>query len=177
MLVVLGLYLVAVPWRVPIVRAAVMASLVALGYFSGRVVRGLETMALAAVIVHAARLSPFTASAAVPVPSASTRSGAFGKRTIKPITVPGAILKARFSLIARVHFCSSRIGPSHRTTWHDVAKPLKCIMETSVAALKAPLTTICRQLTLPSTCTDEIKIRISNSSSTSPMRSETATRR
>ena len=50
-LVVLALYLIAVPWRVPIVRAALMAALMALGYWSGRRVRSLELMALAAVLV------------------------------------------------------------------------------------------------------------------------------
>ena len=50
-LTALGLYLLVVPWRVPIVRAAVMSALFALGYLGGRVVRSTELVALAALIV------------------------------------------------------------------------------------------------------------------------------
>ncbi len=50
-LVVLGLYLMAVPWRVPIVRASVMAVVFALGFGSGRKVGGLEMLSWSAVLV------------------------------------------------------------------------------------------------------------------------------
>ena len=50
-LVVLVLFLMVVPWRVPIVRAAIMALLFALGYGSGRRPAGLAVLALAAVVV------------------------------------------------------------------------------------------------------------------------------
>lgn len=50
-LVVLGLCLLIVPWRVPIVRAAVMATVMTAGTMTGRVTRPLEVVALAAWIV------------------------------------------------------------------------------------------------------------------------------
>ena len=48
-LVVLGLYLLAVPLRVPVVRAGVMAGFVCLGYAGGRPVRSLDLLAASAV--------------------------------------------------------------------------------------------------------------------------------
>ncbi len=50
-LVVLGLYLLAVPLRAPVVRAAVMAGLFAAAYASGRRIRPLELMGLAAIVI------------------------------------------------------------------------------------------------------------------------------
>lgn len=50
-LLVLGLCLLVVPWRVPIVRAAIMAGVVTAGVVTGRVSRGLEVVALAALII------------------------------------------------------------------------------------------------------------------------------
>ncbi|MEX2214340.1 MAG: ComEC/Rec2 family competence protein [Phycisphaeraceae bacterium] len=50
-LCILGLYMLAVPWRVPIVRAGLMAALLCLGLASGRRVRGIDMIALSAVIV------------------------------------------------------------------------------------------------------------------------------
>lgn len=50
-MVVLVLYLLAVPWRTPIVRAGIMAGLWSMGYAFGRPVRGLNVVSLAAVMV------------------------------------------------------------------------------------------------------------------------------
>ncbi len=50
-LMALGLYLLAVPLRVPIVRAAIMAALVCIGYALDRPIRGLDLLSLAAVLV------------------------------------------------------------------------------------------------------------------------------
>ncbi len=50
-LAVLGLYLLAVPLRVPIVRAAVMAGCFLLAVAGGRIVRGLDLLAVAAILV------------------------------------------------------------------------------------------------------------------------------
>ena len=50
-LIVLCLFMLIVPWRVPVVRAAIMAALFALGYGSGRLVRGMDLLALAALVV------------------------------------------------------------------------------------------------------------------------------
>ena len=50
-MVVLGLYLLVVPWRTPIVRAGVMAGLWSMGYSLGQPVRGLTVVSLAAVAV------------------------------------------------------------------------------------------------------------------------------
>ncbi len=51
LLAVLALYLAAVPLRTPIVRAGIMAGLLFLGQMSGRHVRSIDLVALAAVIV------------------------------------------------------------------------------------------------------------------------------
>ncbi|XAM00725.1 DNA internalization-related competence protein ComEC/Rec2 [Phycisphaeraceae bacterium D3-23] len=48
---VLVLFMLAVPWRTPIVRAAVMAGVFCVGYGLGRRLRGIEMLAAAAVIV------------------------------------------------------------------------------------------------------------------------------
>ena len=53
-LAVLGGYLLVVPWRVPIVRASVMAGLLCAGYGAGRRVRGLDMLAVAAILLLAA---------------------------------------------------------------------------------------------------------------------------
>jgi len=50
-MVVLGLYLLAVPWRTPIIRAGLMAGLWSMGYAIGRPVRGLSVVSLAAVVL------------------------------------------------------------------------------------------------------------------------------
>ena len=50
-LAVLGLYLIVVPPRVPIVRAGIMASLFCIGYATGRRVRPMELLGLACLIV------------------------------------------------------------------------------------------------------------------------------
>lgn len=50
-LVVLLLYLMAVPLRVPIVRAGIMAGLICVGFASGRRVRAVDMIALSAIIV------------------------------------------------------------------------------------------------------------------------------
>jgi len=50
-LVVLLLYMLAVPWRVPIVRAGIMAALVCAGAASGRRVRAIDMIALSAFVV------------------------------------------------------------------------------------------------------------------------------
>ncbi|MEM0915309.1 MAG: ComEC/Rec2 family competence protein, partial [Planctomycetota bacterium] len=50
-LAVLGLYLLAVPWRTPIVRASLMALLLVVAYASGRRVRGLDMLGLAALLL------------------------------------------------------------------------------------------------------------------------------
>ncbi len=50
-LVVLALCLIVVPWRVPIVRASIMAAVVTTGVITGRVSRGLEVLALAAWLI------------------------------------------------------------------------------------------------------------------------------
>ncbi|MEM1209107.1 MAG: ComEC/Rec2 family competence protein [Planctomycetota bacterium] len=50
-LAVLGVYLLAVPWRTPILRASLMAFLLVVAYASGRRVRGLDMMGLAAVLL------------------------------------------------------------------------------------------------------------------------------
>ena len=50
-LVVLALYLLAVPWRAPILRAGLMASLLCAGWGLGRKVRGIDMIALAAVLI------------------------------------------------------------------------------------------------------------------------------
>ena len=49
--VVLGCYLTVVPWRVPIVRASIMAALFTGAYLTGRLARPLELAALAALLV------------------------------------------------------------------------------------------------------------------------------
>ena len=49
--VVLVLFLAVVPWRVPIVRAGIMAGLFALGYSSGRRVAAIQVLALATLVV------------------------------------------------------------------------------------------------------------------------------
>lgn len=54
-LIVLGLYLMMVPLKTPILRASIMAGVFCVGYLSGRVVRGLDMLALSAVIVLAWR--------------------------------------------------------------------------------------------------------------------------
>ncbi|MFP4224416.1 MAG: ComEC/Rec2 family competence protein [Phycisphaeraceae bacterium] len=51
LLAVLGLYLLALPMRVPIMRAAIMASLLCIGYASGRRTTPMGLLALAAVVV------------------------------------------------------------------------------------------------------------------------------
>lgn len=51
LLVVLGLYLLAVPARVPIIRAAIMAGALCLGFAGGRRVAGIEMLAVAAVAI------------------------------------------------------------------------------------------------------------------------------
>lgn len=50
-LTVLILYMMAVPWRAPIVRAGVMAGLVCIGAASGRRVRAIDMVALSALII------------------------------------------------------------------------------------------------------------------------------
>ncbi len=50
-LVVLALYLLAVPWRAPILRAGMMAALLCAGWGLGRKVRGIDMIALAAVMI------------------------------------------------------------------------------------------------------------------------------
>ena len=50
-LIVLGLYLMAVPLRVPIIRAGVMAGFLCTGYAMGRAIRPLDLLALAAVVL------------------------------------------------------------------------------------------------------------------------------
>ena len=50
-LVVLLLYMLAIPWRTPIVRAGIMAALVCLGARSGRMVRAIDMIALSALVV------------------------------------------------------------------------------------------------------------------------------
>ncbi|MEM0915656.1 MAG: ComEC family competence protein, partial [Planctomycetota bacterium] len=50
-LAVLGVYLLAVPWRTPILRASLMALLLVAAYASGRRVRGLDMLGLAAVVL------------------------------------------------------------------------------------------------------------------------------
>jgi competence protein ComEC len=50
-LAVLALYMMAVPWRVPIVRAGLMAAMVCIGAASGRKVRAIDMIALTAVLV------------------------------------------------------------------------------------------------------------------------------
>ena len=54
-LLALGVYVLAVPPRVPIVRAAVMASMFCTGVISARPARGLDLIALAAILVLAWR--------------------------------------------------------------------------------------------------------------------------
>lgn len=54
-LAVLGLYLILVPPQVPLTRAGIMAATFALGFASGRRVRGIDMLALAGVIVLAWR--------------------------------------------------------------------------------------------------------------------------
>lgn len=48
---VLGFYLLLVPMEVPIIRAALMASLIVVGFMTGRSVRALDMLALSAVVV------------------------------------------------------------------------------------------------------------------------------
>ncbi len=50
-LIVLVFYLMAVPWRVPIIRAGIMAALVCTGFASGRRVRAVDMIAVAAIVV------------------------------------------------------------------------------------------------------------------------------
>ncbi len=50
-LVVLALFLLAVPWRTPIVRAAIMAAVFCAGYGLGRKLTGVEVLAAATLIV------------------------------------------------------------------------------------------------------------------------------
>ena len=50
-LTVLLMYMMAVPWRVPIVRAGIMAALVCAGKVGGRQVRAIDMIALSAIIV------------------------------------------------------------------------------------------------------------------------------
>ena len=50
-LLVLAVYLLIVPPRVPIMRSAVMASLLGVGYITGRAARALDLLALAAVVI------------------------------------------------------------------------------------------------------------------------------
>jgi len=51
LLVVLGLYLLAVPAKVPILRAGIAAGIVVTGYLTGRVTRGLDLVALAVLVL------------------------------------------------------------------------------------------------------------------------------
>jgi len=51
LLVVLGLYLLAVPAKVPVMRAGIAAVIVVLGYLTGRVTRGLDLVALAGLVL------------------------------------------------------------------------------------------------------------------------------